>query len=32
MGASGMFGEVPRAHLAELVRDTVHDLFPEPSR
>jgi AcrR family transcriptional regulator len=32
MGASGMFGEVPPAQLAELVRDTVHDLFPEPSR
>jgi AcrR family transcriptional regulator len=32
MGASGMFGEVPRAQLAELVRDTVQDLFPETSR
>jgi AcrR family transcriptional regulator len=28
MGASGVFGEVPKAQLAELVRDAVHDLFP----
>jgi AcrR family transcriptional regulator len=28
MGASGVFGEVPKAHLAALVREAVHDLFP----
>ena len=32
MGASGVFGEVPRAQLAALVRDTVGDLFPERAR
>jgi AcrR family transcriptional regulator len=32
MGASGMFGEVPRTKLAALVRDVLRDLFPEPSR
>jgi AcrR family transcriptional regulator len=32
MGASGMFGEVPRDQLAELVRDSVHDLFPATPR
>jgi hypothetical protein len=32
MGASGMFGEVPRAELAALVRDAVRDLFPETAR
>jgi AcrR family transcriptional regulator len=28
MGASGVFGEVPKADLAGLVREAVHDLFP----
>jgi AcrR family transcriptional regulator len=32
MGASGMFGEVPQAELAALVRDAVRDLFPETAR
>jgi AcrR family transcriptional regulator len=32
MGASGMFGEVPREQLAALVRDAVHDIFPQSSR
>jgi AcrR family transcriptional regulator len=32
MGASGMFGTVPPDELAELVRDSVHDLFPETPR
>jgi AcrR family transcriptional regulator len=28
MGASGLLGDVPRAELAALVRETVHELFP----
>jgi AcrR family transcriptional regulator len=32
MGASGIFGKVPPDQLAELVRDSVHDLFPETPR
>jgi AcrR family transcriptional regulator len=32
MGASGMFGEVPRTELAALVRDALRDLFQETSR
>jgi AcrR family transcriptional regulator len=31
MGASGIFGEVPRPQLAEVVRDTMRDLFAETS-
>jgi hypothetical protein len=29
MGASGIFGEVPRPQLAAVVRDTMRDLFAE---
>jgi AcrR family transcriptional regulator len=32
MGASGIFGDVPREQLAALVRDAVRDLFPDSSR
>jgi AcrR family transcriptional regulator len=31
MGASGMFGQVPRDQIAALVRDAVRDLFAETS-